>query len=773
MSILQIKNINFGQILKIKWIFHSSMLPYSTKFPRFDINKQHSFSIPNNELTKNINTSIDHTLNPKRLDFERLKTQEELTTEEIHNLDIIYKDFKFIKATSKKGKSFRQFHIKFDVNDIFNRKLGDNFLRIVQFLTIRSNKLTETELLYILKTLFMTNTLNRLFIEYPHLQSLIIGQLAIIKCTSYSNSIDFLNILHAQKIWDFESWKNLAKYMAQFIHNPVIQITNEHLLSGIRLLSEDFMSKVCEIMPLIKAINQRFFETLTNFNLAMEYLRLIEKLNLFKIAFDQDKFIHIFSNYHNYVTIQEYIEILTIFIKNGITASYFYAQFILDINKKLRCIDDNPEQSIESAFKTANHQDFSQLCWALSQIPLVIENQNVWIHLEDMYILYLEKTIDQKEFDGISFSRTIQSFNSCNQGSSNFWKFPFNLLTKSCPLHYLQTLDFTDTMTIFYRRLVDIGQFSAELFFKLTAHEEKLKMEYLNDTNPAQFIKTIYCYMVGLDYLYANNETTSQLAEHNVKDLAWNLGSKINSFMADHEREFKTMDGKDFLKLFYIVIYGYENDLIHLKDQTIEILTNEILYKYKKFDTLDLLKLVTFVSKNNNKMKIEEDRIIILLKHKITKCLLVEIFDIINELIRVEHYNKYIWCVLEIKIIEYLDSLSNSDFISVGIMLKHLNAGSDELWQFYEELMKDRLKFMPSYQVNLLKDNFAEDKQMIDVIEKYKVIDSDSDSQDNNYIREETNYLNFTYLQSSFNMIKKTDSMKENLNKYLREVRCT
>ena len=125
------------------------------------------------------------------------------------------------------------------------------------------------------------------------------------------------------------------------------------------------------------------------------------------------------------------------------------------------------------------------------------------------------------------------------------------------------------------------------------------------------------------------------------------------------------------------------------------------------------------------------------------KSLLIEIIDLLPSLIGFHVENEYIWAVVEMKVIESIESLNANDLSIVGIVFYLLDKGTDELWDLYCESLSECINKASASIVEDAKIVFKDQGDILEIFETYKPDEAVKDEDEEDDENAEEYFINY------------------------------
>ena len=668
---------------------------------------------------------------PTQKDFIDLQTffsTSELSTNDIQNFNFFYKPKKSIQVQGKSHKKILTKFYHYNIHEILELKLSNNYEKMIYFLRVRKDQLKDEEICYIYEILCQYNMFKKFQHEEPILFNEVWLHASGIKYKKTSTTLRILDVLLAENFFPPKLIRQLYKfYLMRLNEDEDFEFST--ILKGLGLLQvPEIRDSLEHLETAVEAQAIKFFLANCLFPQAFEFLQIMDNIHFANNA----KFLYRFENYlvecMSHISIQDFTEVFYIFVKSEVKDSVLYINIEDIFKRKFSGLARDAEERAEGYITLAT---FGKLCWAISQVPTVTENEKLWEKLEDVLLTFIETELkEERHVDKKDVSIILQSFNKANRGTHLFWSFRFEDIVLhnkgSSPYEY------NDLIVLLYNR-VKRKIYYPEFFEHILEFEKNLKMKYVQDLPLNQFQLTIYTYSVGIElysgYLKKLKAENPEEAEDKLDDLEDFLaiaGREINKYLRSlRPVHLKSLDQDTFLDIYTSLMCLNDVGLLELSKPALEVLNTEANHKHGRFSFAQLAKFGILVTRFSSKHLhgLNYERVIQTMGEMIQKSLLIEVLDVLPIFIEFNVDNEYLWAVIDFKLIESIESLNANDLIIIGIVYNLLNRGNEEFWELYFESLSECISKASESIVEDGKMAFAVYEDLMELLNRYKPVE--------------------------------------------------
>ena len=526
------------------------------------------------------------------IDFKTFFSSPALHENDIKSFDVLYKTRKNIKVTGKSKKKIVTSFYNYDVYEILELKLSTDYEKILYFLRVRGDMIRDVEILYILESFSKENLLQKFYDDEPLLYTSLFNQAETVIYRSVDTTIRMLRVLEKEDMFYPNVIRQVYKNYLMRLNDQDSSIEPDEILEGLSFLKGEEIYGIVEVEVTLEALTTLFFSANFLFPKVFEYLNIMNDIGHVNHAKFQVMLQEYLVECVPYITIQEFIEVFYILVKNQIDESVIYYHVEDILRRKFKGIL-RPSQEASEGFIL--FEQFGKLIWAISQVQSVTENEKLWDKLEDITLTFIEKELEEGgHLEKKDISIILQSFNKANRGSHVFWSFKFEDIV----LHEKGTspYEYSDLVILLYNR-IKRQIYYPEFFENILGFEKELKMSYLYGLEINQFHLTTYVYSVGLDlysdYLKEATDLEEKSLKQNSLDEFLSLASvRISDYLESiHSKDLELLDIQQFFDMYICLIKLVDKELIKLSDSAMETLNLRMNSQFSKTTFADLMKL--------------------------------------------------------------------------------------------------------------------------------------------------------------------------------------
>ena len=428
------------------------------------------------------------------IDFQTFFSSPALQESDIKAFDVLYKTRRSIQVRGKSKKTISTSYYKHDVYEILVLKLSNDYDKILYFLRIRGQNIKDVEILYVLEAFSQYKLIQKFYEDEPLLYAGLFKQAEVIHYSSVDVALRMLDVLEREDLFYPEVIKQVYKNYLMRLNEQDSSYNPDDVIRGLEFLKLREIYELLETEIILEALTTKFFSERCLFPKVFEYLCVMNDIG--QVA--HEKFQLMLQDYLveciPFISIQDFIEVFYVLVKNGISESVIYYHVEDLLRRKFKGLAQSPEEISE---KIIHFEQFGKLVWAISQIPSITENEKLWDKIEDITLTFVEKQLeDNAHLQKRDISIILQSFNKADRGSNMFWSFRFEDIvlrnTRACPYKY------SDLIILFFNR-IKRQIYYPELFGSILEMKKELQMNYLSSHQISQFHLTMYVYSVGLD----------------------------------------------------------------------------------------------------------------------------------------------------------------------------------------------------------------------------------------------------------------------------------
>ena len=639
--------------------------------------------------------SVSRHAHQQPINLKEFLSNDLITEHDITHFDTLYRTS---NRTSVRRQGYSRVvskgSMKINIPNVLQLKLGKNYDKIVFFLRQRSEYVTEIELHYCFLALSEMKLFKRFQLEETELLYSTVQTAARIEYMNYTHIVELMTHSLYEDLQHTGYLKQLATCAHTLIkdkkyHNIVLR----DIKLTLRLLKHQHIRSLFPLATFVDYLSGRIFDLTTDITALIDFVKAISKYSDFAEGKAYVNFENFIEERRELLSLQDLIDILSIYASSKVSQSYLYTDLLprlrrqnVRIEKVLAVqVSNASEQKEQGPLLMSEHQA-ATLIWIVSQIEQLNQKEELWVYLESKYLQFLQDLkIKKMVVEKTAFSTVLYSLDASERGNQIYWSFPFAKVLQN--EHETVQVDFDDLLIIFYNKL-RFMMFDIEIFKGMVVDAKATRMNYIQKLGFKKINRILFSYLCGIDYSWellarvnAEDEGLKPFKE-DVDLIAGYIGAQLQ-FYLQQEFRMKEIEVNDMLRFFICLGYGMYVGIFKLKEDVLKTWFIELKYKYDRCkDMMPKVLINAFLWKFNEKIGIKrdvfEEDLVLFLKNSFV----VELLPVIEEIYFLDYNDDYVWTIIELKLIEYCESLSPIDFLKMLAILHFKKLGSEEFWQY-------------------------------------------------------------------------------------------